>query len=336
MRRRRFIVAVIAVGLVFGITLLLDGFTASLHNEIDRTVAAFNGDAWAVGSGSSGPFTPDHLFAESASAPLLKDPGVKSIAPILALGSTIDTKKTGIIDVNVIGTADPVALASGHWPASAHQLVANDDLGLGIGSTVTISKERFTVVGTTRHLRYFAGTNILFLRLVDAQRVFVFGQKLATGFVVHGSLPSRLPKGLSSMTNAQVAASLRRPVKVASSTIGLLDILLWLVAAGIIGTILYMTALERLRDFAALKAIGARNHQLFTGIAAQALVLSISAGLVAVIASRLLKPFFEINIEIPFRSYPLTIGVAIAVGLLGSIAGVSKAMAIDPALAFGG
>ena len=66
MRRRRFIVAVIAVGLVFGITLLLDGFVASLSNEVDRTVRAFHADSWLVPAGSSGPFTPDHLVAESA------------------------------------------------------------------------------------------------------------------------------------------------------------------------------------------------------------------------------------------------------------------------------
>jgi putative ABC transport system permease protein len=166
--------------------------------------------------------------------------------------------------------------------------------------------------------------------------VFLVGQPLATGFTVRGSLPQHLPSGLVSMSNRAVVESLRRPIRVASSAINLLDFLLWIIAAAIIGTILYMSSLERLRDFAALKAIGARNRQVFVGVAAQAIVLSISAGVVALIASRLLAPLFPIKIEIPAHSYPLTIGVAVGVGLLGSIAGVRKAMAIDPALAFGG
>jgi putative ABC transport system permease protein len=69
---------------------------------------------------------------------------------------------------------------------------------------------------------------------------------------------------------------------------------------------------------------------------AQALVLSCASALVAWIAAKLLAPAFPMIVEIPLNSYPLTLAVAIAVGLLGSVAGVRRAMAIDPALAFGG
>ena len=55
MRRRRFAVAILAVGLVFGITLMLDGFDHSLTNEVRRTVGAFKADSWLVPSGSTGP-----------------------------------------------------------------------------------------------------------------------------------------------------------------------------------------------------------------------------------------------------------------------------------------
>ena len=336
MRRRRFVVAVIAVGLVFAITLLLDGFTQSLHNEVDRTVHAFDADSWLVPAGSSGPFTPDHLVSATAATRATVH-GARSVWPILALGTSI-TKDDGgdPVNVNVIGTAERIPLQSGRWAVGPGEVVANDDLGVGIGRTLTISKHRFTVVGRTAHLRYFAGTNSLFLPIDVAQRVFVFGSPLATGFVVRGAVRGPLPRAVTAMTNAEVITSLRRPVKVASSTIGFVDILLWIVAAGIIGTILYMTSVERLRDFAALKAIGARNGQLFVGIAAQALVLSIASGLVAWVGAQLLAPVFPIIVEIPIRSYPLTMGVAIAVGLLGSVAGVRRAMTIDPALAFGG
>jgi putative ABC transport system permease protein len=174
------------------------------------------------------------------------------------------------------------------------------------------------------------------MRLEDAQNLFVIGQRIVTAFVVRGALRGPLPKGLESMTNAQVIESLRRPVRVAASTIAYLDILLWIVAGGIIGTILYMTSLERLRDFAALKAIGARGSQVVTGITAQALVMSFASAIVAWIVSRALIPVFPIIVEIPLRSYPLTLAVALIVGLVGSVAGVRRAMAIDPALAFGG
>ena len=49
MRRRRFAIAIIAVGLVFGITLMLDGFNHSLDNEVRRFTEAIGGlqaDVW--------------------------------------------------------------------------------------------------------------------------------------------------------------------------------------------------------------------------------------------------------------------------------------------------
>jgi putative ABC transport system permease protein len=336
MRRRRFVVAVLAVGLVFGITLLLDGFNHAINKEVERTIAAFHADAWLVPSGSSGPFTADHLAAENVATPLTSsDPSLR-LNGVLALTTELRKSQASRIDVNVVGVSQPVKLSSGRWPQNGHELVANDDLSVGIGKTVALSGRLFTVVGETAHLRYFVGTNVVFMRLVDAQQIFVFGQHVVSGFVAHGAVPEAVPKSLTVMTNSQVIASLRRPVKSAASAIAYLDILLWIVAAGIIGTILYMTSLERLRDFAALKAIGARSKQVVMGIAVQALILSFVSAMVAWVASKALTPVFPINVEIPFRSYPLTLVVAIVVGLLGSIAGVRRALAIDPALAFGG
>ena len=44
-RRRRFVIAVLATSLVFGMTLLMAGADASLHNEGRRIVAALGADA---------------------------------------------------------------------------------------------------------------------------------------------------------------------------------------------------------------------------------------------------------------------------------------------------
>ena len=297
---------------------------------------AFHADSWLIPTGSSGPFTADHLATEDSARTIGRSGKGVNLVGVLALTTELEKRGGSLVDVNVVGASQGVPLSAGRWPRSSHELVANDDLGIGVGKTVTISGRRFTVVGETAHLRYFVGTNAVFIRLVDAQELFVFGQKVVSAFVVHGAFTGRVPKGLATMTNAQVIESLRRPVKVAATTIAYLDVLLWIVAAGIIATILYMTSLERLRDFAALKAIGARSYQVVIGIASQALVLSVASAAVAWAVASLLAPVFPIIVEIPLRSYPLTLGVAVTVGLLGSIAGVRRALAVDPALAFGG
>ena len=175
----------------------------------------------------------------------------------------------------------------------------------------------------------------MFLRLADAQRLFVFGQPIVSGFVVNGTIRGPLPKGLIDMTNAQVMASLRRPVKVTASTIAFLDILLWIVAAGIIGTILYMTSLERLRDFAALKpsapAVLSRDRYRRTGVGTFVRVrldcVDRLESVDAVVPDHRRDPAGQLSADVERR---------VMVGLLGNIAGVRRVIAIDPALAFGG
>jgi hypothetical protein len=56
-QRRRFVIAVLATALVFGMTLLMTGTDASVHDEGWRIVAALGADAWLVADGASGPFT---------------------------------------------------------------------------------------------------------------------------------------------------------------------------------------------------------------------------------------------------------------------------------------
>ena len=63
-------------------------------------------------------------------------------------------------------------------------------------------------------------------------------------------------------TNAAILSDLRRPLKKATSTISFLRVLLWIIAAGIIGSVLYLQAIERTRDFAVFKATGVSSRTL--------------------------------------------------------------------------
>ena len=61
--------------------------------------------------------------------------------------------------------------------------------------------------------------------------------------------------------------------------------LLWIVAAVIIGSVVYLSALERQRDFAVLKAIGMSNRTLLASLALQAVLVALGAvALAAIIA----------------------------------------------------
>ncbi len=121
----------------------------------------------------------------------------------------------------------------------------------------------------------------------------------------------------------------------ATATIGFLNILLWFVAAGIIGSVLYLQAIERSRDFAVFKATGVTTRSLLWGLALQAVALALCSVVAAYVLSVLLEPSMAVPVVIPKSAYILLPVVAIAVGLVSSIIPLRRAVTVDPALAFG-
>ena len=85
-----------------------------------------------------------------------------------------------------------------------------------------------------------------------------------------------------------------------------------------------------------MKATGAGNTPLLAGLALQALVLSAAAAAVAVVLARPLEAGFPFNIEIPSSAYVVLLVVALVVGFVASMAGLRRAVRVDPAVAFGG
>ena len=71
-------------------------------------------------------------------------------------------------------------------------------------------------------------------------------------------------------------------------------------------------------------------------LAGKAVVLSIAAALFAIAIALVLKPFFPFQIVLTASAFVLLAIVSIVVGLLASLAGLRRAVAVDPAVAFGG
>jgi putative ABC transport system permease protein len=336
-RLRRFLIGVFAAGLVFALALLISGVSGSFHNEVPRIVKAFNVDAWVVPSGVSGPFTNANVFPESDVEKVRATPGVEQAEPMAMFRTVVRTNAQH--DLNLIGLqpggiADP-KVRQGHGLEKSGDLIVDDSLGVKLGSTVVISRRPFTVVGRTHGLTYFAGTPVAFMSLGDLQAGSLSGAKLATSIVVKGTITNP-PAGFHALTNEAVVHDLRRPLKKPAQTIDFLRVLLWIVAAGIIGSVLYLQAIERSRDFAVFKATGVTTRTLLGGLVLQAVLLAISAAVAALVLSVVLKPAMSMAVEIPSSAYVSLPIVAVIVGLLSSIVALRRALSVDPALAFGG
>lgn len=336
-RRRRFVIAVLVAALVFGIALVFDGVKRAVRNEPTRTVKLFGVDGWVVADDVSGPFTSTAVLPGGAADRVARLRGVREAAPVVIARSAAHTDRA--VDVNIVGyrpgRIGTPPVNAGRAVRRPGEAVVDENLKLDVGEHIRIGTRRFRVVGVGDHLRYFFGTPAVFMSLRDAQDLVFRGGDFIMTVAVRGR-PERLPAGLTLRSNDTVERDLRRVTKQGSQTIDFVTLLLWLIAVGIIGSIVYLSVLERTSDFAVLKATGAPTWSIVGGLALQSAFLSMVAGVLCIGVAYVVALGLPFPAEITVAAIVRTVLVAIVVGLLASLVGVRRAVRTDPALAFGG
>jgi putative ABC transport system permease protein len=241
-------------------------------------------------------------------------------------------------DVNVLGVV-PEGLGSpdvhvGLPADESGEAVTDTTLGYELGEKFTLGQHAYLVVGLSSNTTFYFGQPTVFLTVKDVQDNFLAGQPYVTAIAVRGSMPTA-PAGTQVMTDAEVRKDLNRPQKSGTQTVAIFNTLLWLMAAGIVATMVYLTALERSRDIAVMKAMGTANRTLFGGMAVQGLALALAACVMGAIVSLALSPTMPFAVETPGSAYAQVLVIGVLVGLVAALVGLRRAVHIDPALAFG-
>lgn len=335
-RRSRFVVAVLAAGMAFALTLIMSGILQHMRNESIRTVGMYPAGSWIVTDGATGPFTTSQFVSAAVVDDLRRGSGVDGASPLLILRSTIDQLDVNIVGYEIGGLTEPPELSAGTPATERGQAIVDSSLDRRVGDTLTFAGRSYLVVGTTKNTTFYFSMPTVFLPIDDVQDQFLAGLQLASTIIVTGSEPVVPPAGFDVLTSAQVKSDLDRPLARTSQTLGIINGLLWMMAAGTIGAIVYMTALERTRDFAVFKATGASALSMALGLCAEAVMLALAAAVVATILSAAIAPTFPFPVEIPANAYAQLLVTAAAAGIVASLFGVRRVMKVDPALAFGG
>ena len=337
-RRRRLVIAIISTGLIFAMTLVLTGLANGFGVEAQRTIDSMGVDAFVVKAGATGPFLGATPFAEADLARVADVPGVAAAGPLATAELTI---KEGASTRNVTAFGAPErgpgmpGVSQGRAPSTPDEVAASSMMGAHVGDKVQIAAEALRVVGIVPNSTSLAKRPNIFLTTEGLQRLAYNGQALVTSIGVVGA-PRTLPNGYRAVDRAAGVDDLLRPVKSPAGAISIMADLLWIVAVLIVGSLVYLSALERLRDFAVFKAIGVPTRSILAGLAVQAIIVALLAAVLGVVLAQLLAPLFPMTVVIPMHAYLALPAIAIAVGLLASVAGLRRAVAVDPALAFGG
>ena len=364
----RFLLTCVGLGMLLGVVLSMIGIYRGMVDDalvMARTPAA---DIWVVESGTRGP------FAEASRIPGSTRESVARIAGVTAAGSityqAAETQRAGRkLRLYVVGyepgrPGGPHALIEGRPITHSHyELIADARSGFLLGDRVRLGRDNFTVIGITQGQVNTAGDPVVYITLSDAQRLqFELAPAAArreavrrpgaTDTDVVNAVVARVASTVSPDT---VAATLRRWKHVTAMTqadqenlllesvvakarkqIELFTLILLTVSAVIIALIVYTMTLDKMREIATLKLIGAPDRTIVGMIVTQALAmggigfLSGAAMIVAV------KDHFPRRVLLQPDDGLLLGVVVLLVCLLASGLGVRLALRIDAAQALGG
>lgn len=337
-RKRRFVIAIIGTGLVFAMTLVLTGLANGFRVEAQRTVDSLGLDSFLIKSGAAGPFVGSSPFPPTELERAARLPGVASAVPMVYGSATIPDRGSSR-NVNVFGAPDRgpgmPAVSDGRAPTNPGEIAVSSTMRRGLGQDLEIGSRTMRIVGIVDDSTLLARQANVFLTVAGAQQLLFSGQPLISSIGIRGTL-DRVPDGYRVVDRAGAVEDLVRPLKGARTSISMMAWLLWVVAALIVGSMIYVSALERIRDFAVFKAVGVSTRSIMAGLALQAVVVALLAALLGAIVSVLLGPLFPMRVDIPTLAFVLLPVIAVVIGLLASVAGLRRAVTVDPAVAFGG
>lgn len=363
----RFLLTCVGVGLLLGIVLSMVGIYRGLVDDALVLVRAPAADLWVVEAGRRGPFAESSRLAEDTRDIIARLEGVLAAGNVTyqPVEARLGARK---LRLNVVGyevdrPGAPPALVAGRPITRGHyELIADRGAGLALGTALRLGRNVFTVVGLTTGQVDSGGNPVVYMTLADAQRLqFELEGDAARAQAARGiaqnpnitnAVIARLAPGvqaddvaaairrwkhLSVLTQSeQEAILLQSVVEKARRQIGLFTATLLLVSTVIIALIVYTLTLDKMREIATLKLIGAPDRTIVGLILQQALAI----GMIGFLAGALLLVnfvgYFPRRVVLLAGDALALGGVTLVVCFVASALGVRLALRIDPMRALGG
>ena len=363
----RFLLTCFGLSLLLGVVLAMIGIYRGI--VVDALAVARNHgvDLWVVEAGSRGP------FAEASRIPGDAREGIARLAGVSAAGAvtyqTVEAEQRDHkVRLYVIGfelgrPGGPAHIVAGRTIARSHfEMVADRRSGLELGDRVRLGRTHFSVVGLTENQIASGGDPVVFITLLDAQKLqfdlappavrvqLAKGTQGASTDTVNAVVARVAPEAnleavaeaarrwrhLAALTQAEQERILAESlVDRARRQIGMFTSILLLVSAVIIALIIYTMTMEKLRQIAMLKLIGAPDRTIVGMIVQQALALGLTGFAFGALLIANIKDYFPRRVVLEPDNVLALGGVVVFVCLLASALGVRAALKADPATALG-
>lgn len=364
----RFLLTCLGLALLLGVVMAMIGIYRGIVVDALTISRAPAVDLWVVEANSRGP------FAEASRIPGDVREAVARIAGVTAAGGityqTVEAEHQGrklrlyVIGYELTRPGGPPEIVEGRTIVRSHfEMVADQASGLVLGDRIELGRNTFAVVGLTRHQVNSGGDPAVYITLGDAQKLqFDLGPPAARVQIARGSAGAgrdtvnaviarvqpnasvdavaetvRRWKHFSAITQAEQEDILSRSlVDRARRQIGLFTTILLFVSAVIIALIIYTMTMEKLKQIATLKLIGAPDRTILLMIVQQALALGLIGFALGTAMIFAIKDHFPRRVVLDADNVAGLGLIVLAVCIASSGLGVRAALRVDPATALGG
>jgi putative ABC transport system permease protein len=364
----RFLLTCLGLSLLMAVVLAMIGIYNGLVSDALTIVKAPRVDLWVVESDTQGPFAEASKIPGDTRDAMMRIHGVTDAGSITY--QTIEAPFAGdTIRLYVIGyelgrPGGPQTLIAGRNIQQSHfELVADVKSGLTLGDHIRLGRNSFRVVGLVENTMNSGGDPVLFITLSDAQtlqaqlapaaarvaalRGTVLESQNTVAAVIARLDPNIDPdavartvrqwKHLAALTQAeQEDLLIKSVVDRARRQIGLFLGILLSVSAVVIALIIYTMTMEKLKQIATLKLIGAPDRTIIGLIVQQSIALGAIGWFFGLILILFIKDYFPRRVVLEPVNAAALAGIIFVVCVVASGLGVRAALKVDAASAIGG
>ncbi len=364
----KFVTTAVGVGLLIGVVLIMIGVFRGMAHDAMIVPNDLQADIWIVQKDTLGPFAESSRLHEDLKYSLRSIGGVKEVYPLTFQSVQIYPNHKAV-RVYVMGydtrtSLKPYRLVEGREIQSAqNEMIADSKSGLKLGESVTLGRGTYTVVGMTRKTVSSGGDPMIYLDLDEAQELqFQFsngqirndryrGASTAPNLTVNAFV-LRVHEGIDAQelsdeierwkhaevyTNTEQETILTKNlIERSAKQIGLFTVILLIVSAVIISLIIYTMTINKIKEIAILKLIGAPNIVIVKMIGQQSVLLGIIAFIAGNLFAHASADIFPKTIILWYSDAAKLFIVIVIVSILASLTGIRSALKVDPSTAIGG
>ena len=352
--RRRAALTVLGVAAALLLVLVLRGIFAGAIDQVTRYIRTSPAEVFISQDGVKTMHMSASALPPDAPAQIRSLAGVAWVSPIgFASGSVSGPQGRQLsyligYDTST-GRGGPTELVTGRAPEAGEAIVdeqAAESLGVGLDDAVTVLGVRLRVVGLSSGGSSITNTTVFvaqpeFAKIRGAlpSYLLVGTEATADASTVADRIRQAVP-GVTVQTREEFSASEARIVTdMSADLLRLMSTIGMLIALAVIALGLMTATLNRIREYAVLKALGATTSRLAGGVTVQVLWTVALASLLAATLALLLS--WTLPLLAPAVTISITRGAltqttlgALAVGLFAALWPLRRIATLDAATAF--